>query len=114
MDQKRINGPDSSFSYKNHSHVKYKIPDGHIQDIFDERGFRKDRKNNESRKMCKFIFPFILNANDCWLCFPVLKSGVVSQAKGSGYIELGNTKVLVSVFDPREIPKQNHYWYDRN
>ena len=33
----------------------------------------------------------------------------MSQAKGSSYMELGNTKVIVSVFDPREIPKQSAY-----
>lgn len=38
-----------------------------------------------------------------------MKLGVVSTAKGSAYLELGNTKVIVSVFDPREIPKQNKF-----
>lgn len=38
-----------------------------------------------------------------------MKSSVISQSKGSAYIELGNTKVIVAVFDPREIPKQNQY-----
>lgn len=40
---------------------------------------------------------------------PVLKLGVVSQAKGSAYIECGKTKVIVSVFDPHEIPKRSDY-----
>lgn len=40
----------------------------------------------------------------------VIKSGVISQAKGSAYIELGGSKVIVAVYDPREIPKQNKYW----
>lgn len=39
----------------------------------------------------------------------VIKSGVVSQAKGSAYLELGKTKVIVSIFDPREIKNQNKY-----
>lgn len=38
-----------------------------------------------------------------------IKRGPLSQAKGSAYIELGETKVTVAVFDPREIPKQNKY-----
>lgn len=33
----------------------------------------------------------------------VLKLNVISKAKGSAYIEMGNTKVIASVFDPREI-----------
>ncbi|CAD7080939.1 unnamed protein product [Hermetia illucens] len=36
-----------------------------------------------------------------------VKLGVTSQAKGSAYLEMGQTKVIVSVLDPREIPKQN-------
>lgn len=39
----------------------------------------------------------------------VLKLDVVSQAKGSAYIECGKTKVIVSVFDPHEIPKRSDY-----
>lgn len=44
------------------------------------------------------------------ITFSVLKLNVISKAKGSAYIEMGNTKVIVSVFDPREIPnKQNNF-----
>lgn len=39
----------------------------------------------------------------------VLKTGVITQAKGSAYIEIGRTKVIVSVFDPREIPNRTEY-----
>lgn len=39
----------------------------------------------------------------------VLKTGVVTQAKGSAYIEIGDTKVICSVFDPREIPNRIGY-----
>lgn len=40
----------------------------------------------------------------------VLKLNVISKAKGSAYIEMGNTKVIVSVFDPREVAnKQNNF-----
>lgn len=39
----------------------------------------------------------------------VIESGVLSNARGSAYIEMGNTKVTVAVFDPREIPKNNKY-----
>lgn len=38
-----------------------------------------------------------------------IKRGPLTQAKGSAYIELGETKVTVAVFDPREIPKQNKF-----
>lgn len=39
----------------------------------------------------------------------VLKTGIISQAKGSAYIEMGNTKVICSVFDPREVPNKTGY-----
>jgi exosome complex component MTR3 len=39
----------------------------------------------------------------------VIKIGVVSQAKGSAYIEMGQTKVICSAFDPREIPNKANY-----
>lgn len=41
--------------------------------------------------------------------FSDLKTGVVSQAKGSAYVEFDNTKVICSVFDPREIPNRVEY-----
>lgn len=38
-----------------------------------------------------------------------IKRGPLTQAKGSAYIELGDTKVTVAVFDPREIPNKNKF-----
>jgi len=38
-----------------------------------------------------------------------LKTGIVSQAKGSAYIEMGDTKVICSVFDPREISNKTGF-----
>lgn len=39
---------------------------------------------------------------------PVLQTGTVSQATGSGYIELGGTKVLCGVYGPREVGKETY------
>lgn len=39
----------------------------------------------------------------------VARTDMVSQAKGSAYIEMKKTKVVCSVFDPREIPHQNEF-----
>lgn len=41
--------------------------------------------------------------------FLVMKIGILSQAKGSAYVEYQNTKVICSVFDPREIPNKSEY-----
>ena len=41
--------------------------------------------------------------------FVVMRTGVLSCAKGSAYVEYQNTKVICSVFDPREIPNKSEY-----
>lgn len=38
-----------------------------------------------------------------------LKTDCVNEASGSSYIELGNTKLLCSVYGPREIPRKDDY-----
>lgn len=43
--------------------------------------------------------------------FAVATTQVVSQAKGSAYVERDKTKIICSVFDPREIPHQNEFRY---
>ncbi|RVW97283.1 Exosome complex component RRP41-like [Vitis vinifera] len=44
----------------------------------------------------------------CWW-LAVLKTGAVNAASGSAYAEFGNTKVIVSVFGPRESKKAMAY-----
>ncbi|CAF0714057.1 unnamed protein product [Brachionus calyciflorus] len=38
-----------------------------------------------------------------------LKTDCVNEASGSSYIEIGNAKVLCSVYGPREIPRRDDY-----
>ena len=38
-----------------------------------------------------------------------LKVDCVTEASGSSYIEIGNCKILCSVFGPREIPRKDDY-----
>ena len=38
-----------------------------------------------------------------------LKTDCVTEASGSSYIEIGNCKILCSVFGPREIPRKDDY-----
>ncbi|XP_055625774.1 exosome complex component MTR3-like [Toxorhynchites rutilus septentrionalis] len=91
VDLKRINGPEGSVPYQIFSKNRDKTFEERLAEVFNSSGRRKcDRKKSESRKY-------------------FMKLGVVSTAKGSAYLELGNTKVIVSVFDPREIPKQNKF-----
>lgn len=39
----------------------------------------------------------------------VLKTGVISQASGSSYIELGKTKVIVGVYGPRQSDRREAF-----
>ena len=39
----------------------------------------------------------------------VLKTGIISQAKGSAYIEQGNTKVVCGIYGPREVQKKSDF-----
>ncbi|XP_039297454.1 exosome complex component MTR3 [Nilaparvata lugens] len=91
VDSRRLQGPETTFPY--HLYVN-KQPLTHAQwlkQVVKSNGKRTDgRKHDEIRK----IF---------------LKTSVMSQAKGSAYIEVGNTKVICSAFDPREIPNNNKF-----
>lgn len=80
-DSYRFTGPEDSIDYR-----VFMPPD----DQLSPAKTRKDRKAGEQRK----IYP---------------KMGVISQAKGSAYIELGDTKVMVGVYGPREIPKRSDF-----
>ncbi|OAD56635.1 Exosome complex component MTR3 [Eufriesea mexicana] len=82
IDQKRINGPDISVPYHIYSNIDKK--NDAVKYDFNKRNDK--RASNEMRKIC-----------------------IVSQAKGSAYIEMGDTKVVCSVFDPRELPNKNGY-----
>lgn len=50
-----------------------------------------------------FSFVFVMNAFLTTRRF--MKTGVVSQAAGSAYIELNNTKVICAVYGPRQKAK---------
>ena len=47
--------------------------------------------------------------NNISFVFAVLKTGIISQAKGSAYIEQGNTKVVCAVYGPREVQKKSDF-----
>ncbi|CAK1543418.1 unnamed protein product [Leptosia nina] len=92
LDYRRFNGPEDSVSYKQFSTNFTRSYDELFKGLFDENGKRIDgREFTEARPL-------------------YTKTNVISQAKGSAYVELKNTKVVCSVFDPREIVgHQNEY-----
>ncbi|KAI4466531.1 exosome complex component [Holotrichia oblita] len=81
VDHKRINGPENTIPYKLYTKLNVKSFKEALQDA----------------------------VKNAFYAFLVMKTDIVSQAKGSAYIEIGKTKVVVSVFDPREIPNKNEY-----
>ncbi|XP_012218596.1 exosome complex component MTR3 [Linepithema humile] len=85
IDQKRINGPETSVPYE--IYIPSEAKDSGMQSNIPKR---HGRSHNELRN----IF---------------LKTGIISQAKGSAYIEMGDTKVICSVFDPREVHNKTGY-----
>nr|XP_018901316.1 PREDICTED: exosome complex component MTR3-like [Bemisia tabaci] len=86
-DSKRITGPETTIPYHYYLSDFSRKPDFKDPKV----GERKNgRLPNEHRPV-------------------FLKTGVNSQAKGSAYLEYENTKVICSVFDPREIPNKNEF-----
>ncbi|KAG8227779.1 hypothetical protein J437_LFUL006413 [Ladona fulva] len=86
VDTKRIQGPEVSVPYD--QFLAQQSQQSNEEAIGKER--IDGRKSDELRE----IF---------------LKTAVLSQAKGSAYIEMNNTKVICSVFDPREIPRKSEF-----
>lgn len=83
IDTRRIQGPESSTDYRAYIKTKAKAP--------TKPNERPDgRGTNEHRR----IF---------------LKTGVITKAKGSSYIEQGQTKLMVGVYGPREIPRRSDF-----
>lgn len=94
LDYRRFNGPEDSIPYHRFTKDFLKSYDDLHKDLIDENGSRKDgRALDEARTACMFF----------------ARTDMVSQAKGSAYLELKKTKVVCSVFDPREIMHQNEY-----
>jgi len=85
-DTKRLAVPEKSVPYQ------LSLPPKSISlNPLNERGLRSDgRKAEEMRP----IF---------------IKTKVVTRAKGSSYVEAGHTKVICSVFGPREVSKREDF-----
>ncbi|XP_071854885.1 exosome complex component MTR3-like [Apostichopus japonicus] len=86
VDKKRITGPEET-----QSPLLFQKYDKSSVILVDENGKRQDERD----------------ANDCRPIF--MKAGVVSQAQGSAYIELGKTKVICAVYGPREVLRREDF-----
>lgn len=100
FDQKRINGPES-FSYK-----QFVVRDGEAKSGA-VKGHRADgRQMDEHRKFGEKSKLFFAHKLTFLLA---IQLDVISKAKGSCYIENGNTKIICAVFELREVPRVNKY-----
>lgn len=114
IDQKRINGPEISVPYE--IYIPSEAKQSGVQSNIPKR---HGRSHDELRNICKIIIEVMLCSIDeqnlivLKICkeilLIVLKAGIISQAKGSAYIEMGDTKVICSVFDPREVHNKTGY-----
>lgn len=86
VDKKRITGPEET-----QSPILFQKEDKSSLTLLDDDGKRRDARE----------------ANDCRSIF--MKAGVVSQAQGSAYIEMGNTKVICAVYGPREVLRREDF-----
>ncbi|XP_064482581.1 exosome complex component MTR3-like [Ornithodoros turicata] len=82
-DSRRICGPEGTRSYAPFQVINNKLP--------CNKPRRLDGRSNDQ------IRPLFM------------KTGVVSQAKGSAYLEVGKTKVVCSVYGPREIARRKDF-----
>ncbi|XP_059159915.1 exosome complex component MTR3-like [Physella acuta] len=83
-DTKRITGPESSQS-------PYDYCPAPSLDLKNLKGKRHDERSNSQLR------PLFLRA------------GVVSHARGSGYIEMDQTKVICAVYGPREVLRREDF-----
>ncbi|XP_070576953.1 exosome complex component MTR3-like [Ptychodera flava] len=85
LDSRRINGPPESFPVSNFG-----------GQITQKRLVVTDGRRQDGRK-----------ATDVRPIF--LRAGVVSNAKGSAYIETKNTKVICAVYGPRQVVRREDF-----
>ncbi|XP_045540312.1 uncharacterized protein LOC106718651 [Papilio machaon] len=93
LDYRRFNGPDDSVSYKRFTPDFLKSYDELLCELLEKNNLKDEQSVDEAQRVCKFF----------------AETDTISQAKGSAYVEIKNTKVVCSVFDPREIPHQNEF-----
>ncbi|KAG1670086.1 Exosome complex component MTR3 [Nymphon striatum] len=107
VDTKRICGPDQSSPYYLYSQLSQSSTDK--KNVVDQK---RDQEKDLYKLKPMFLTGGLSFGNDdggAVMYFFVIRTGVVSQAKGSAYIEIGNIKIIASVYGPREVLKKRDF-----
>lgn len=91
MDRKRVNGPEASVA------PIFKKVEEDVDVLNGEKKRLDNRGVEDLRPICKWLSDDILNSTTNTYTTLVLKTGLITQASGSAYIEVGNTKVTCAV-----------------
>jgi len=87
IDTRRINGPDCSTSY-----LDFVEKSEQKTNSTSIKYGRPDKRATDHEHRSLF-----------------LKTGIITKAKGSAYIEQGQTKAICAVYGPREIPRRSDF-----
>jgi len=87
VDTRRVNGPDCSTSY-----LDFVEKSAQKSDLSSIKCGRSDKRKSDQEHRPLF-----------------LKTGIITKAKGSAYIEQGQTKAICAVYGPREIPRRSDF-----
>lgn len=90
FDRRRVNGPEESFS------PVYSSDEEDAQTVKPSQPSRKGRQPSEIRPICTACSIALLAM--LLILSVVLKTGLISQANGSSYIETERTKIACSVW----------------
>lgn len=85
VDTRRVQGPESSRDYKSYASLSKAL----LKD--SKRSIRHDNRSAGDHRSVYF------------------RTGVISQARGSAYVEQGDTKIMCGVYGPREIPRRSDF-----
>ena len=74
-----------------------------------KRGAMAGRQRNTVQSVGSLIYFLLQSQFETSRCFSDLKAGLVTKARGSAYMECGQTKIIAAVYGPREIPRRSDF-----
>lgn len=90
-DSRRFNGPEDSVPYQFYTKNYARRYEELSKQLLNDEDKRKDGRSLVESGVTR------------------VHVNVITEAKGSSYLETRDTKIMCSVFDPREIPHQNEF-----